>query len=72
VQPAFDALLGVVDEVIPVAEADVRRARDVLLGTPRLSARDALHIAIMQARGIGAVLSFDRGYDGYPGIERLG
>ena len=32
VQPAFDAVLGVVDEVFPVAVADVERAKEIVLG----------------------------------------
>ena len=50
--PAFDALLGVVDEVFPVEREDVERARR-LVQTTRLSARDAVHVAIMRRRGIG-------------------
>src|ERR671918_710185 len=41
IQPAFDALLGVVDEVVAIAEEDVLRARDLVIGTRVLSARDA-------------------------------
>lgn len=71
VQPAFDALLGVVDEVFAVEEQDVRSAKDVLLGTPRLSSRDALHVAVMRRHRVSHVLSFDRGFDGVPGLARL-
>ena len=70
IQPAFDALLGVVDEVFPVGLADVERAKDVVLGSPRLSARDAVHIATMERHGVGRILSFDAGFDGVPGITR--
>lgn len=71
IQPAFDAILAVVDEVYAVEHEDVDRARDVLLARWTLSSRDALHVAVMQRRGIGRLLSFDRGFDGVPGIERL-
>ena len=37
-----------------------------------MSARDAIHVAVMQGRDIGTVMSFDRGFDGIPGIIRLG
>jgi hypothetical protein len=69
---AFDALDGLVDVVYPIEHADVERARRIVLGTPRLSARDAIHVAVMQGRDIGRVMSFDRGLDVVPGIERLG
>lgn len=72
IQPAFDALLGVVDEVFPVEVADVERAKTLLHGSARLSARDAVHLATMERHGVRTVLSFDTGYDGHPGIERLG
>jgi len=72
IQPALDALLTIVDEVVPIEAADVLAARDVLLGTPALSARDAIHVAIMRRHGIDRILSFDRGFDGMAGIRRLG
>ena len=72
IDPAFAALLGVVDVVYPVELADVERARRLLLTSSGLSARDALHVAVMQGRDVGRVMSFDRGFDGLPGITRLG
>ena len=72
IQPAFSALLGVVDEVFPVEQADVERAKDVLLGLGGdVTARDALHIAIMQGHGVSRVMSFDRGFDRFTWMERL-
>jgi predicted nucleic acid-binding protein len=71
IQPAFDALLGVVDQVLAVDHAVVERAKQIVLGYARLSARDAVHLAIMQQHGIEQILSFDSGFDGFPGIERL-
>jgi predicted nucleic acid-binding protein len=71
IQPAFDAVLGVVDEVFPVDLATVERARTIVLGSRRLSARDALHVATMEGQGIRRIMSFDTGFDGLPGIERL-
>ena len=68
---AFEAVLSIVDVVYPVEHADVERARRIMRGAPRLSARDALHVAVMQGRDIGRVMSFDRGFDGLPGIERI-
>lgn len=71
IQPAFDALLGIADQVLPVDAAAVSRAKDIVLGHKQLSARDALHLAIMEQHGIERVLSFDAGFDGFPGITRL-
>ena len=71
IQPAFDALLGVVDEVFPIDRSDVERAGRILLGGRRLSARDSMHLAIMERHRIDRILSFDRGFDSWPGIRRL-
>lgn len=71
IQPAYDLLLAVVDEVLPIDRASTERAKDIVMGRRRLSARDALHIAVMEQHGIGRILSFDSGFDGLPGITRL-
>ena len=72
IQPAFDALLGVVDQVLPITAETLHSARDIVLGSPALSARDALHAAVMRQHDIQEILSFDRGFDDVPGIRRLG
>ena len=71
IQPAFDAILGVVDDVLPIGRTDVEQARDTLLRYQGLSARDALHIAVMARHDIAQLMSFDRGFDAYPRIKRL-
>jgi hypothetical protein len=71
IQPAFDALLGVVDQVLDVTRTAAVRAKEIVLGHRRLSARDAVHLAIMEEHGIDRILSFDSGFDGFPGIARL-
>ena len=71
IQPAFEALLGVVDEVYPVEQADVEAAKTLLDGIPSLSARDALHVGVMKRREVGRILSFDAGFDAVPGLVRL-
>jgi predicted nucleic acid-binding protein len=67
---ASSTLLAIVDEVYPIELEDVERARHIVT-TSRLSARDAVHLAVMQRRGIGRILTFDRGFDGIPGLTRL-
>lgn len=71
IQPAFDALLGVIDEVLPIEQRDVLKAKDIMLGYSQLSARDALHLAVMDHHQCERILSFDSGFDSYPGIIRI-
>jgi uncharacterized protein len=71
IQPAFDALLGVVDQVLAVDRTAVERAKNVVLGYRQLSARDAVHLSVMEQNGIDQILSFDAGFDVFAGITRL-
>jgi uncharacterized protein len=71
IQPAFDALLGIADEVLVVDRATVVRAKEIVMGRTQLSARDAMHQAVMEQYGIERILSFDSGFDGFPGVSRL-
>ena len=71
IQPALDALLGVVDEVLPMDRDTVERAKQLVLQYPSLPVRAALHVAAMQRHGIETVLSFDAAYDRIPGPTRL-
>jgi len=71
IQPAFDALLGVVDQVLAVDGVVVQRAKQIVLGYRQLSARDAVHLSVMEQNGIERILSFDSGFDAFPRITRL-
>jgi predicted nucleic acid-binding protein len=71
IKPAFDLLLGVIDETFPVELADVEQARILLMSTEKLSSRDALHAAIMRRNGVRRILSFDTGFEGIAGIQRI-
>jgi hypothetical protein len=71
IQPAFDALHGIVDEVLPVDQEVMELAKQIVLTRTELSARDAVHLAVMQHHGIERILSFDSGFDQFPGITRL-
>jgi predicted nucleic acid-binding protein len=71
IQPAFDAILRVVDEVFAVDQTVAERAKQIVLGYRQLSARDAVHLAVMEKNGIQRILSFDAGFDTFPKIIRL-
>jgi len=71
IQRAFDSLLGIVDEILVIDRASVERAKEIVFGHPRLSARDALHLAVMERHGVGRIVSFDSAFDGFPGVTRV-
>jgi predicted nucleic acid-binding protein len=69
--PAFQATLDIVDEVIPIEKADVLRAGEIGQHRFRMSARDAVHIAVMERHAIQSILSFDADFDRWPGLRRI-
>lgn len=71
IEPAFEVLRGLVDEVLAVEDQDVFLAKDLVHAHPSLSARDALHAAVMRRRQIAEIVTFDRGFDELSGIRRL-
>ena len=50
---------------------DALRARDLVASSERVSARDALHLAVMARYGVRRILTFDAGFDAVAGIERI-
>lgn len=71
IQPSFDALYGVVDDVFMITEQDVLRAKELVLAYQGASARDALHAAQMHRLKIETILTFDKGFDLFPHIKRM-
>ena len=71
IQPAFDALLSIVDQVFTIDAPTVERAKTIVLGRTHMSARDAVHLAVMELKGVDRIMSFDTGLDAYPKIHRL-
>ena len=71
IKPSFTALIGLVDEVYSIQLSDAERARDLVLGKRKLSARDAIHVAVMERNGIKRILSFDSGFDTVSGLTRI-
>jgi hypothetical protein len=68
IQPAFELLSSIIDEIFPVTPSDVFRAKDIVLGYAKLSARDAVHISVMIHNKMSEVMTFDRGFETFPGI----
>lgn len=70
IDPALDALLGVVDEVIAIDRELVLAAGRLAARVDGLSARDAIHVAVMRRQGIDDILTFDTGFDVVTGLRR--
>lgn len=71
IQPAFQAMLDIVDDVLPIEQRDVLRAGEIVRLPDAWSARDAIHLSIMERYGIGSIMSFDRDFDRWPGLTRI-
>lgn len=71
IQPAWDVLAAVTDEVFPIEMVDAEQARLIVLARHSLPARDAVHAAVMQRHGVTTVMSFDAGFDLLPDVMRL-
>lgn len=71
IEPALRVLLDVLDEVFAIEKADVLRATQIVSGRGEFSPRDAVHIAVMERKGVATLLSFDADFDRWPGLKRL-
>ena len=71
INAAFESLDAIVDDVLTFGMSEVRVARSLIDSIDGLSARDALHVAVMRTAGANRILSFDDGFDACPGIDRL-
>jgi uncharacterized protein len=71
IAPALQVVLDIADDVFRIEKADVLRASEIVQNKTALSARDALHIAIMERHEIRSILSFDAHFDSWPGLKRI-
>jgi predicted nucleic acid-binding protein len=69
--PAFQVILDIVDDVFPIEKVDVLRAGEIVRNRASFSARDAIHIAVIERQGIPSVMSFDADFDRWPGLKRI-
>jgi len=63
--------MDIVDEVFPIEKTEILRAGEITQNRALLSARDAVHIAVMERHGIRSILSFDGDFDRWPGLKRI-
>jgi predicted nucleic acid-binding protein len=67
----YDLFVQICPVVFGVTLADTDRAHDLLLGPAGVSARDAVHAAVMLNHGVEWIATFDRGFDQVPGVKRF-
>ena len=71
IDAAFESLDSIADDVLTFGMPEIRAAKALIGSVNGLSARDALHVAVMREAGTNRILSFDTGFDTCPGIDRL-
>lgn len=68
---AYEALEALVSETAPVSKDDVDQARALTAQYVGLSARDALHVAVMRSLDCSRLWSYDGGFDRVPSLQRI-
>lgn len=71
IESALQVTLNIVDEILPIEKLDVLRAAEIVQHRTPMTARDALHIAVMERHGIRSILSFDADFDHWVGLQRI-
>ena len=67
----YDLFVEACPEVLDVTLADLDRAKDLLTRSPGISARNALHTALMLNHEIEWIATFNREFDRIPGVKRM-
>lgn len=57
--------------IFDVTLADTDRALTVLMDTDRISARDAVHAAVMLNHDVALIATFDQGFERAPHVDRV-
>jgi predicted nucleic acid-binding protein len=67
----YELFVEVCPVILNVTLADTDRARDLVCGAVGVSARDAVHAAVMLSHSVEWIATFDAGFDRVSGIRRL-
>lgn len=67
----YDLFVDICPVVLAVTLADTDRAREILCSPAMVSARDAVHAAVMFNHGVEWIATFDKGFDRIEGIRRM-
>lgn len=68
---ALDAATTLCGAILPVRAQHVIAALDLVIESPRLSPRDAIHVAVMRAHDLTVVLTPDRDFDAIDLVQRI-
>lgn len=71
INDAFGLLDDLVVSVFPISRDEAEGARQIAERHPGLSARDCLHLAVMEAHRVSRILSFDESFSELSGVTRL-
>ncbi|MEX2300139.1 MAG: type II toxin-antitoxin system VapC family toxin [Bryobacterales bacterium] len=67
----YDIFVRICPVIFSVTLADTDRARELLLLSSRITAREAMHAAVMLNQGVEWIASFDKKFDRIPGVRRV-
>mgnify|MGYP001035184764 CR=1 FL=1 len=67
----YDLFVQICPVVLSISLPDTDRALALLTGLEGVSARDAIHAAVMLNHEVEWIASFDSGFDRVPGVRRL-
>jgi predicted nucleic acid-binding protein len=67
----YELFVQVCPVVLPVTLADTDRAKNLLTGITGVSARDAVHAAVMINNDLRQIATFDAGFDRFGDLERV-
>lgn len=67
----YDLFVQLCQVIFDVTLADTDLARDLLAEHSTVSARDAVHAAVMRHHGVEWIATFDRAFDAVPGVRRV-
>jgi uncharacterized protein len=67
----YDLFVQICPVILSVTLAETDRARDLMAEVQGISAREAIHAAVMFNHEMEWIASFDAGFDRVPGIRRL-
>ncbi len=67
----FDYAQSLCHWVLPVTQEEVQKAKELMVGIPKISPRDAIHVATMKKNRISTIISYDQGFDCVKEIKRI-